>query len=294
MSEPHTELQRILSSLASPTVVALMPYLFGGNGGAGGSAGPGGAAGGGGGAAGGSGGTGGIVISIDSAPLAPPALVDWLSSYEAEIAADLASSDEMDRRSGWERLTVWLQSQAVSNSGQRRRGDHRNPAASNLIGSSAIQSRSGASGSGGGDELLSQDVHMTGMASGFLDHVSDDLAERVMPTSSRLGAGCECRQVGVLADDPIAVAARSRIGSNHFFGLLVGRYVHRHLTHDVLAQEDQSEPVSFDICQVIDHTEDAGARRHATMSELRLVERLARPDDRKPHLVQVVQQDASL
>src|SRR4029077_7064863 len=86
--------------------------------------------------------------------------------------------------------------------------------------------RSGASGSSAVDELLSQDVYMTGMASGFLDHMSEDLAERVMPTSSRLGAGCECRQVGLLADDPIAVAARSRIGSNHLFGLHVGRHVH--------------------------------------------------------------------
>lgn len=48
---------------------------------------------------------------------------------------------------------------------------------------------------------------MTGVGGSFLDHVSEDLAERVMPTSSMLGAGCECRQVGVLADPPVAVAA---------------------------------------------------------------------------------------
>ena len=114
MTSHNDELGALLASLPPTMVTALLPYLLGGTGGAGGSAGDGGAAGGGGGAAGGSGGSGGIVSFVNYSPGAPDALIEWLTPLNVELAGVLASADEQARRSGWERLSSWLGSQALT------------------------------------------------------------------------------------------------------------------------------------------------------------------------------------
>ena len=114
---------------------------------------------------------------------------------------------------------------------------------------------------GGAVDLLPQDVSVTGVPRGLLDHVRHDPSQRDRVGRPGLAIAATVDRSGQAPADLVAAGTRLPAGGDDLVAGGAGGHGHGHVDVAVLAEEDPLEPVLLDPGQVPDEGEQAGPGR---------------------------------